>query len=93
MTDLEQVARRLFWWKPPAEALADLQRFLAQVMVYGTPEDVAVAREHFSKEDFKAVLTDPPAGVFDPRSWNYWHVVFGMETPEQPRRRIVEENP
>jgi hypothetical protein len=93
MTDLEQVARRLFWWKSPAEALADPRRFLAQVMVYGTPEDVAVAREHFSLDDFKAVLIDPPAGLFDPRSWSYWHVVFGMEPPELPRRRIAEANP
>ena len=30
MTDLEQVAKRLFWWKEPAEALADSNRFLAQ---------------------------------------------------------------
>jgi hypothetical protein len=94
MTDLEQVARRLFWWKSPADALADPRRLLAQaqVMVYGTPDDVAVAREHFSKDDFKAVLTDPPAGLFDPRSWSYWHVVFGIEIPELPRRRIAEAN-
>jgi hypothetical protein len=36
MTDLEIVASRLFWWKSPEEALADQNRFLAQVMTYGT---------------------------------------------------------
>lgn len=89
MMDLEQVARRLFWWKPPAEALADPHRFVAQVMVYGTPEDLAVARRHFPESSFRQVLAQPPAGLFDPRSWTYWHVVFGLEAPpELPRRRL-----
>ncbi|HKH45625.1 MAG TPA: hypothetical protein VKM72_13270 [Thermoanaerobaculia bacterium] len=89
MTDLEQVARRLFWWKSPAEALADPHRFVAQVMVYGTVEDLAVARHHFSESAFREVLAEPPAGLFDPRSWAYWHVVFGLEAPpEPPRRRL-----
>lgn len=89
MTDLEQVATRLFWWKPAAEALADSQRFLAQVMVYGTIEDLAVARRHFPENAFRAVLTNPPPGIFDPRSWSYWHVMFGLQPPlELPRRRL-----
>ena len=89
MTDLEQVASRLFWWKSAAEALADPGRFLAQVMVYGTPEDLAVARKHFPENAFRQVLADPPPGLFDPRSWAYWHVLLGVEaTSEPPRRRL-----
>jgi len=89
MTDLEQAARRLFWWKSPNEALADPHRFVAQVMVYGTPEDLTVARRHFPESIFREVLAEPPAGLFDPRSWAYWHVVFGLEAPpEPPRRRL-----
>lgn len=87
MTDLEQVAKRLFWWKSPAEALADPHRFIAQVMVYGTPEDLTVARLHFPESAFRRVLEEPPAGLFDPRSWAYWHLVFGLEAPSEPPRR------
>jgi hypothetical protein len=87
MKDLEQVARRLFWWKSPTEALADPHRFVAQVMVYGTPEDLAVARRHFPETSFRQVLAEPPAGLFDPRSWSYWHVVFGLQAPSEPPRR------
>lgn len=36
MSDLENVAQRLFWWKSPSEALKDPICFLAQVMTYGT---------------------------------------------------------
>lgn len=90
MTDLEGVAARLVWWKRPAEALADPQRFLAQVMTYGTVEDLAVVQRHFPERAFREVLADPPPGVFDPRSWAYWHLRFGLEAPELPRRRLAE---
>jgi hypothetical protein len=89
MTDLERVAKRLFWWKSPEQALSDSHRFLAQVMVYGEIEDLAVARKHFPESAFRRVLAEPPAGLFDPRSWAYWHVVFGLEAPPEPPRRLL----
>ncbi len=89
MTDLEQVALRLFWWKTPADALTDLNRFLAQVMTYGTIEDLAVVRRCYPDSAFRDVLAHPPAGVFDPRSWSYWHLRFGLEAPPLPRRRLA----
>lgn len=89
MTDLEHVAKRLFWWKPPVEALADPIRFLAQVMTYGTVEDILAAKRYFSDAAFREVLANPPAGVFDPRSWHYWHLVFGISpVPPLPTRQI-----
>jgi hypothetical protein len=82
------VARRLLWWKSPAEALADPRRLLAQVMALGTPEDLAAARRHFPDDAFRAVLADPPPGVFDPRSWAYWHLMLDLgPAPAPPARR------
>jgi len=71
---LEGLARKLIWWKEPEEALKDRKRILAQVMVYGTAQDLAAAQEFFSDKDFLKVLEDPPSGVFDPRSWAYWNL-------------------
>jgi hypothetical protein len=89
VTDLENLAGRLIWWQPPAEAVRDGQRLLAQVMAYGTTEDLAVARRHFPASAFCAVLAQPPPGLFDPRSWAYWHVVFGLDpSRELPRREV-----
>ena len=89
MSDLEGIAARLFWWKSAQEALADPKRFLAQVMVYGTAEDVVAVRRNFSDAELREVLADAPAGLFDPRSWAYWHLVLGLEPPgELPRRRL-----
>jgi hypothetical protein len=87
--ELESLAARLVWWKPPAESLRDEARLLAQVMVYGTAEDVAVARRCFPETAFRAVLVDPPPGLFDPRSWAYWHLVLHVPLPpELPWRRL-----
>jgi hypothetical protein len=85
---LEAVAGRVIWWKPPAEALADRPYFLARVMAAGTFDEVRCVRGHVPPEAFRAVLEDPPAGVFDPRSWAYWNLVFAREAPELPGRRL-----
>lgn len=87
MTSLEALARRMFWWQEPAVALAAPGRFLAQVMVFGTPEDLAEARRHFPESAFREVLASPPAGLFDPRSWAYWHAIFGLPAPASPPGR------
>ncbi len=87
--DLSCLARRLFWWKSPAEALAYPARFLAQVMALGTWEDIFVARRYWSNEDFRQVLRNPPPGVFDARSWSYWHCVLNVQpVPPIPARRF-----
>lgn len=89
MTELESLAARLVWWKPPAEALRDRAGLLARVMVFGTPDDLAVARRCFPDSDFRAVLAHPRPGIFDPRSWAYWHLVFGLQAPpDLPRREL-----
>jgi hypothetical protein len=85
---VEAVAERVSWWKRPAEALADHRHFLARVMAAGTFDEVLCVRGHFPPEAFRAVLEDPPAGVFDPRSWAYWNLMFDREAPELPRRRL-----
>ncbi len=87
---LESIAEKLFWWKSPAQALAYPQRFLAQVMTLGTWRDVQTVQRVLGREAFRAVLADAPPGVFDVRSWNYWHVVFGLPVPPLPTRRSHE---
>ena len=86
---LETVAQRLFWWKPPAEALADPRRFAAQVMALGNWEDVQLARSALGEACLRETLSHPPPGVFDERSWAYWHAVFGITpVPPLPRRSL-----
>jgi hypothetical protein len=81
--ELESLARRTIWWKPPTEALQDKRRLLAQIMSSGTWDDVQSAKRFWPPNDFVEVLKSPPPGVFDARSWAYWHLVL-MIQPAPP---------
>ena len=74
--DLYAIAQRVIWFESAEETLRQPKRFLAYLMTFGTLEEILTARKYFSAEDFEAVLADPPAGVFDVRSWNYWNGVY-----------------
>ena len=39
-------------------------------------------------DDLRAVLRDPPVGIFNARSWSFWHLRLGFDAvPDLPRRR------
>jgi hypothetical protein len=86
-TQLEEIARRLCWWQPPAEAVRDPHRFVAQVMALGTDRDIDAVIRAFGKGVFEMVLDAPPPGLFTPRRWHYWHVrCQRLPTPPLPQR-------
>jgi len=74
--ELRTVARRMVWFKTPPDALRDVSLFLARVTTYGTLDDLISTARYFTEADFEAVLDNPPAGVFDRRSRNYWNRRF-----------------
>lgn len=89
--ELLAVARRVVWFKEPAEALADPVHFLAHVMTYGTVEDLRAINGVIGREEFREALEHAPAGVFDARSWAYWNLCFGrVPAPPMPVRREVQ---
>ncbi|MDP2605608.1 MAG: hypothetical protein Q8S00_23950 [Deltaproteobacteria bacterium] len=82
------VAKRVVWFKEPADALADPLHFLAHVMTYGTVEDLRVVESVAGEEEFLETLDHAPAGVFDPRSWAYWNLKYGrVPAPALPVRQ------
>ena len=74
---LLEVAKSCRGPRAAAELMADRVLFLAHVMTYGEIEDLVVAKKYFTESNFRSVLDQPPAHVFDPWSWNYWNVKFG----------------
>jgi hypothetical protein len=83
---LAPVARRVFWWGTPQEWLEDVIRFTAQVMTYGDLEDVNITLGALGEQAFKETLRNAPPGVFDVKSWTFWHVRFHLEVPPLPKR-------
>jgi hypothetical protein len=88
--DLIRVAKKVVWYDRPEDTLADLATFLAHVMVYGSPSDVAVVEHYVPIEEFGRVLENAPAGVFTKDAWQQWHERLGMSVPPLPRRRFPD---
>ena len=86
--DFLRVARRVVWFQEPEEALADPVHFIAHVMTYGASEDIKVLQGVIGIDEFREVLENAPAGVFDARSWAFWHLRCGrMPSPPLPVRQ------
>ncbi|HEV3036674.1 MAG TPA: hypothetical protein VHA33_02705 [Candidatus Angelobacter sp.] len=87
--DLCSVAERVIWFEGAEDALRYPRRFLAYLMTYGNLEDLLTAKKYFSDADFEAALLDPPPGIFDAHSWNYWNIVYNrVPVPPLPERKI-----
>ena len=85
----EAMAKKYVWWQPPERALADRRLFLAQLMTLGSVDDVRWLLSRVSEDRLREVLRDPPAGVFNGRSWRYWHLRLGCEpVPDLPVRPL-----
>lgn len=93
-TRAPSMARKYVWWQPPERTLADRPLFLAQMMNVGTADDIRWLLSLVSNSELREVLRDPPIGIFNPRSWNFWHLRLGLTPPpELPVRRLPPEIP
>lgn len=86
MRTVSEVARRLLWWKTEEQWFQDEPRLIAQIMVLGDLEDTRALLSVYPAEQLKAVLDDPPPGVFTPQAWNFWHLYLGKELSPLPKR-------
>jgi hypothetical protein len=92
--ELLAVAKRIFWFGTPEEALEFPRRFLTYAMTYASDEDIETLRKYFSEDDFKAVLDDPVPGNFDRDSWAKWNQHYDRTpVPPLPKRRIPGVDP
>lgn len=87
--EIDRLARRYVWWAKPELAVERPEVLLVQLMQLGTWDDVRAARQLFGDPAFREALRDAPAGALDARSWNYWHLFFGIEpVPPMPERPL-----
>ena len=85
--ELLAVAKRVVWFQSPRETLQGPRHFLTYLMTYGTLEDVAAVLVAIGEAPFIAALDDPLPGIFDGRSWRFWHFKLkGQVAPPLPKR-------
>ena len=82
------IAKRVFWWGDPEEWLGDAIRFAAQAMTYGDWDDTVAVWKILGDGLLRQVLHSPPPGVFDLKSWTYWHRRYNLAVPPLPERKI-----
>ena len=88
---LSKMAEQYIWWKSAEEAMEQPSRVVAQVMELGSTEDVITLIKKFQESEFVDVLAGAESGWFTPKSWNFWHIHCGLETPPLPERQIEGE--
>ena len=71
--DLLRIARKVVWYDQLEQTFADLDTFLAHLMVYGSSADVTVTSQYVAAEEFQRVLENAPAGLFTKEAWQKWH--------------------
>lgn len=92
--ELEEVARRCVWFKEPAETLRYPEQFIAYVMTYGQRDDARVLERYLSRDELAQALRLAPPGIFDARSWVFWHLRTGeLSPPPLPQRVISDDHP
>ena len=60
--ELLAVAKRIFCFGAPEEAMEFPIRFLTYTMTYASDEDIEILKKYFSDDEFKAALDDPALG-------------------------------
>ena len=84
-----EMAAKYVWRKDPPQALADFTLFIAQMMTFGTMGDTRWMLDTYRTSELRDVLRNPPPGIFNGRSWHFWHHKLGMlEVPDMPVRRM-----
>ena len=77
---------RLFWWDDNRSRSP--HRVAAQVMVFGNLDDIREAGERFGSGIFGEVLENPPRGLFDKKSWCFWHKKLARPVPPLPTQLV-----
>jgi len=76
---IAQIARRIAWWQSREKTLARPLDFVGRVMASGSMDEIRDVEEFFGRRVLCQALENASPGVFDRRSWNYWHLVLGLE--------------
>ena len=82
------MARKYVWWQAPRTTLDDPRLLIAQVMTLGTLDDVRWLIGRVPANELRQVLREPPVGIFNERSWRFWHLRLGCRPiPPLPVRQ------
>jgi hypothetical protein len=83
LREIERLASKYIWWKPVSESVKTPEQVAAQVMNLGDYEDICRLSEAVGEDYLRCVVKNAEAGMFDTRSWHYWHYRLGLAEPDK----------
>jgi hypothetical protein len=75
---VRRIASRVVWWDTPEQAVSRLDDFLGRVMTLGSLADVNAIEVIYGTDRLRSAIRLASAGIFDIRSWHYWHNRLGL---------------
>jgi hypothetical protein len=94
--EIKRLARKYVWWKSVDAAIQTPELVVAQVMNLGDCEDICRLSEALGEDYLRQVVEHAEAGMFDERSWHFWHYRLGLaepgKVPQLPVRKIPREH-
>jgi len=69
---IDQMAQKYLWWKAVAEEGHSTERMVAQIMRFGSYDDIRRLETLLMPSDLAAVMMGSAPGWFDDRSWDFW---------------------
>jgi len=89
---LADLAARYIWWRDENAPSDD--RIIAQVMNFGTYEDIRRLEAAYGPDELRAVMLRAQPGWIGERSWGFWHGRLAFAgagpIPEAPPRRTFD---
>lgn len=87
---VEALARRYLWWESPS-APHSVVRAVAQIMNFGTYEDVMKLEALVSRATLGRVMSVAEPGWFSARSWEFWRGRLDADIAERPPSRSLAD--
>jgi hypothetical protein len=89
---LADLAARYIWWRDKNAPSDD--RIIAQVMNFGTYEDIRRLEAAYRPDELRAVMLRAQPGWIGERSWGFWHgrleFAGAGPIPQAPPRRTFD---
>jgi hypothetical protein len=89
IAEISELARRYIWWPPADETGHSPARQIAQIMRFGTYDDIRRLERLLGESVLAQVMVESQPGWFDDRSWDFWRGRLSFEAD----RGIPEQRP
>jgi hypothetical protein len=91
---ISEIGRKYLWWQPADGRPHPQDRMIAQIMNFGTLDDMLLLERTIGPERLVGIMTRAEPGWLSDRSWELWRgrlsAATGAVIPDEPPRRSFD---